>query len=415
VKYYLNGEETTPIEVGTYDVIVTFTNPDPVNYKDIDNITATLTISDAVVTGISAAAEEGAKFDINNTLDDVKAKLTVTAVYDNGSTHAVTEFTLTCATLREGLLEVGKQTVTVTYNDGVQDFTTTVEIEVAKAKVALPVYNGTLSYNGDEIKPTAADFEGFDSALMAFVEDKTVAGTNAGTYKAVFALTDTEHYEWATASTLKKALFKVALYDEITIDPTIERAVDWTLERAVITATIGADGKPVFKSDGISATALAQAVGLKFFADEACTQEVAADALDYETSYYMQADLLDNTNFKLDNTVSEVLSVPYTTPAKELTFWEKVVKFLTSKQLGLFVWLWIVIAVVAFIILITIIACAARSAKKKREREEQRRLEEKEEKKREQEERRLEREERMARMSQQQAPQMMMPQMMPQM
>ncbi|MDE7453827.1 MAG: hypothetical protein K2N22_05400, partial [Clostridia bacterium] len=190
-----------------------------------------------------------------------------------------------------------------------------------------------------------------------------------------------------------------------------EAEVEWTLEKAVITATTGADGKPVFKSDGISAAALAQAVGLKYFTDEACTQEVAADALDYETTYYMQAELLDSTNFKLDKTVSEVVSAPYTTPAKELTLWDKIVKFVVTN------WLWLVIAVVALILFITIIALIARAAKKKREREEQRRLEEKEEKKREQEERKLEREERMARLSQQQAamPQMMMPQMMPQM
>ncbi|MDE7401731.1 MAG: hypothetical protein K2N17_06740, partial [Clostridia bacterium] len=405
VKYYLNGEETTPKAVGTYDVIVSFTNPDPVNYKDIRNIEATLTISDAAITGIFVAVEDGARFDINNTLDDVKAKIKAEISFNNGTNEAATEFTLTCEGLRDGLLDVGKQIITVTYNDGTQDYTTTVEIEVAKAKIALPVYKGTLSYSGDEIKPTAADFEGFDGAIMAFVESKTVAGLNAGTYKAVFALTDTERYEWVTATTLKKALFAVALYDL----EAGEAEVEWTLEKAVITATMGADGKPVFKSEGISAAALAQAVGLKYFTDEACTQEVAADALDYETTYYMQADLLDSTNFKLDKTVSEVVSAPYTTPAKELTLWDKIVKFVVTN------WLWLVIAVVALILFITIIALIARAAKKKREREEQRRLEEKEEKKREQEERKLEREERMARMSQAQPMPAMMPQMMPQM
>ncbi|MDE6790904.1 MAG: MBG domain-containing protein, partial [Clostridia bacterium] len=223
VKYYLNGEETTPKAVGTYDVIVSFTNPDPVNYKDIRNIEATLTISDAVVTGITAAVEDGAKFDINSTLDDVKAKIKAEISFNNGTKEAATEFTLTCEGLRDGLLDVGKQIITVTYNDGTQEFETTVEIEVAKAKIALPVYKGTLSYSGDEIKPTAADFEGFDGAIMAFVESKTVAGLNAGTYKAVFALKDSDRYEWATASALKKALFAVQVYD---MDPRDEE-VEW--------------------------------------------------------------------------------------------------------------------------------------------------------------------------------------------
>ena len=417
-KKLVNGNWDTVTEIkeaGEYKVVFEFDPTDPANYNGgIAPVEFAIFISDAVVTGVSAKVEDGAKFDINSTLDDVIAKIKAEIEFNNGTKEEVKveDLTVTCATLRDGgLLEVGTQTITVMYNDGANDFTTTVEIEVAKVKVALPVYSGSLTYNGNELKPAATDFTGYDGALMSFVESKTIAGLNAGTYKAVFALTDTARYEWATASTtLKKTLFAVAVYDEIVLDPTIERAVDWTLERAVITATIGADGKPVFKSDGISAAAIAQAVGLKFFADEACTQEVAADELAYETSYYMQADLLDETNFKLDSTVAQVLNVPYTTPAKELTLWDKIVKFVVTN------WLWLVIAVVALILFITVIALIARAAKKKREREEQRRLEEKEEKKREQEERRLEREERMARLNQQQAmPQMMMPQMMPQM
>ncbi|MDE5765766.1 MAG: hypothetical protein K2I17_01200 [Clostridia bacterium] len=421
VTYVYNGTEQpepfefTEINEDGYSVTAKFTHENG-NYKPIGEKTAVVKITAAVVESVSAAVEAGAKFDINNTLDDVKAKIKAEISFNNGTKEdvEVADLTVTCETLREGgLLEVGKQIITVTYNDGSQDFTTTVQIEVAKAKVAVPVYSGSLTYSGDEIKPTAADFDGFDSALMAFVESKTVAGLNAGTYKAVFALKDSDRYEWATATTLKKALFTVALYDL----SAGEAEVEWTLEKAVITATMGADGKPVFKSDGISAAALAQAVGLKFYADEACTQEVAADALDYETTYYMQADLLDSTNFKLDKTVSEVVSAPYTTPAKQLTVWEKIVKFVVTN------WLWIVIAVAALILLILIIALAARSAKKKREREEQRRLEEKEERKREQEERERREEERRQREDERRreereermAARMAQPQMMPQM
>ncbi|MDE6074839.1 MAG: hypothetical protein K2G26_00205, partial [Clostridia bacterium] len=197
-----------------------------------------------------------------------------------------------------------------------------------------------------------------------------------------------------------------------------EAEVEVTLARAVITATKGADGKPIFKSDGITAAALAQAVGVKFFADEACTEEVAADKLDYATTYYMQAELLDSTNFELDKSVSEVVSAPYTTPAKELSGFEKFLAILKAN------WLWIVIAAVAVILLILIIALAARAAKKKRIREEQRlekeERKEEERRQREEERRREEREERMARMQQQQAPMPQyipqpMPQMMPQM
>ncbi|MDE7076555.1 MAG: MBG domain-containing protein, partial [Clostridia bacterium] len=389
VKYYLNGEETTPIAVGTYDVVVTFTNPDTVNYNDIGNIEATLTISDAVITSISAAVDEGAAFTTVNTLDELKAKLTVTAVYDNGSTEAVEEFTISAAIRDGGLLEVGTQTVTVTYDD----FTTTVQIEVARAKVALPVYKNTLSYSGGEIKPTAADFEGFDGALMAFVADKTDAGLNAGTYKAVFALTDTERYEWATATTFKKALFAVALYDETALDDN-EAAVEWSLARAKISATRANGSLPVFASESFGGS-LADIVGLKYYSDETCTEEISADELAYSTKYYVKAELLDGANFELDESAMafSATAFEYTTPEKELTLWEKVVKFVFAN------WLWIAIGAAVLLVLIIIIACAARSAKKKREREERRIAEEKEERRREKEEReerrREEREERM--------------------
>ncbi|MDE6075159.1 MAG: hypothetical protein K2G26_01845, partial [Clostridia bacterium] len=199
VTYSVEGQSGTEFSAaGEYKFTATFTHSDG-NYNAIDDMHATLTISDAVVESISASIEDGAKFDINGTLDDVKAKIKAEIFYNNGTKESVKveDLTVTCATLREGgLLEVGKQTITVKYADGIE---TTVEIEVAKAKVALPVYNGSLAYTGDVVKPAASDFEGYDSALMALVENKTVAGLNAGAYKAVFALKDSERYEWATA------------------------------------------------------------------------------------------------------------------------------------------------------------------------------------------------------------------------
>ncbi|MDE7075756.1 MAG: hypothetical protein K2O62_00345, partial [Clostridia bacterium] len=129
---------------------------------------------------------------------------------------------------------------------------------------------------------------------------------------------------------------------------------------------------------------------------------------------YMQAELLDKTNFELDKTVTDVVGAPYTTPAKELSTGEKIVNILKTY------WLYIVIALVVLIVLILAIVLGTRSAKRRREREERKeeerlaREERKEEERRQREEdrRREEREERMARISQ---PQMQMPQIMPQM
>ncbi|MDE6075040.1 MAG: hypothetical protein K2G26_01230, partial [Clostridia bacterium] len=237
-----------------------------------------------------------------------------------------------------------------------------------------------------------------------------VAGLNAGAYKAVFALKDSERYEWATARTYKKTVFAAVVYEEVVLED-YEAAVDWNLAKAKITAT-KANGKlPVFASESYTGS-FAEVVGLKYYTDETCAEEVAAEELGYSTKYFVKAELLDTANFELDETALTLskTAFEYTTPEKQLTTWEKIVKFLSVN------WLWLVIAAVVLIALILIIVLGTRAAKKKRIREEQRleREERKEEERRlrEEERRREEREERMARLSQQQ---MMMPQMMPQM
>ncbi|MDE7162936.1 MAG: hypothetical protein K2O44_02535 [Clostridia bacterium] len=416
-----NWETVTEIkEAGEYKVVVEFEPTDTDNYNDgIAPVEITLTISDAVVVSISAALEEGAAFTTASTLDELIAKLTATAHFDNGATEAIAieNLTVVCNGLRDGgKLKAGNQSVTLTYKVGDDEFSAVVNnILVSREKVALPTFKGGLSYTGVEVKPKAADFNGYDETLMTFVTDKLQSGTVVGTYKAVFALNDYENYEWATATAVSKKVFAVAVYDgEVTLLAN-EAAVDWNIAKAVLTATKKDGALPVFASESYIG-AFSDVVTLKYYKDEACTEEVAAEDLAHETQYFVKAELLDTENFELESSAAALTVKPftYTTPAKELTVWEKIVKFLVTN------WLWLVIAVVALILLITIIALAVRASKKKREREEQRRLEEKAERERKEErdreERRLEREERMARMNQQQSmPQMMMPQMMPQM
>ncbi|MDE5766683.1 MAG: hypothetical protein K2I17_05915, partial [Clostridia bacterium] len=213
---------------------------------------------------------------------------------------------------------------------------------------------------------------------------------------------DTDRYEWATATTYKKSLFAVALYDL----EAGETEVEWKIAKAKISAT-KANGKlPVFASESFAGS-LAEIVGLKYYVDEACTEEISADELAYSTKYYVKAELLNSENFELDESATAFAdsAFEYTTPEKQLTIWEKIIKFVTVN------WLWFAIgagALLFLIILICIIAGAKRKKRKREELAEKRRLEKEE---RDREERRLEREERMARMMQ---PQMMMPQMMPQ-
>ncbi|MDE7163686.1 MAG: hypothetical protein K2O44_06415 [Clostridia bacterium] len=408
-----SGKEFT--EIGTYEFTAKFTVEDTENYNGIGDKTATLTITDASILGITAKVEDGSKFTTVNTLDDLKKALTVT-VNTTGGDSVTEDYELTCDNLHDGMFKFGLQKITVKYTDeDGNEYSTFVEISVEKEKVALPTFKGGLSYTGVEVKPKAADFNGYDETLMTFVTDKLQSGTVVGTYKAVFALNDYENYEWATATAVSKKVFAVAVYDgEVTLLAN-EAAVDWNIAKAVLTATKKDGALPVFASESYIG-AFSDIVALKYYKDEACTEEVAAEDLAHETQYFVKAELLDTENFELDASAAQytVKSFSYTTPAKELTTWEKIVKFLKAN------WLWIVIAVVALILLITIIALIARAAKKKRERAElaeQRRLEKEE---REREERRLEREERMARLSQAQAapqPQYIpqpMPQMMPQ-
>ncbi|MDE7162741.1 MAG: hypothetical protein K2O44_01505 [Clostridia bacterium] len=407
---------TKPDGAGDYIYVVEFEPKDKENYNEIDPVVVVLTLSDKEAVSIAATLEEGAAFTTANTLDELKAKLTATVTYDNGDEEQVkvSDLDITCNGLRDGnKFKAGVQSVTVKFTDeGGNEVSTAVNITVQKVKVAVPAFKGGLSYTGAPITIKTENFTSFDDALMTMVADKTLPGKNAGTYKAVFALIDPENYEWATANTVSKKVFAAAVYDGEMPLSAHEVAVDWNIARAVITATKKDGALPEFASESFMG-ALADVVTLKYYTDETCTEEVAADQLAYSKEYYVKAALLDEDNFELDASAEQyrMKAFTYTTPAKELTGFEKVLAVAKAN------WLWIVIAAVALILLILIIALAVRAAKKKRIREEQRleKEERKEEERRlrEEERRREDREERMARMSQQQTmPPMMMPQMM---
>ncbi|MDE6790181.1 MAG: hypothetical protein K2J61_00505, partial [Clostridia bacterium] len=94
-SYSVDGQSgTTFSAAGTYDFTVSFTHTND-NYNPIDDMTATLTISDAVVVEIEAELEVTA-YTTANTLDDLKASLTVTAIFNNGSTAEVEDYELSC-------------------------------------------------------------------------------------------------------------------------------------------------------------------------------------------------------------------------------------------------------------------------------------------------------------------------------
>jgi hypothetical protein len=116
--YTLNGT----LNIGTSTVTVTYEGK---------NDTFTVTVSDPnttppTVTSISAVYTQGGTAIYTTTpLDDLKAGLTVTAHYNNGTSQTVTAYTLS------GTLTVGSSTVTVTYQGINTTFTVTVSGGIA--------------------------------------------------------------------------------------------------------------------------------------------------------------------------------------------------------------------------------------------------------------------------------------------
>lgn len=374
VSYEVTGESGLSfIEIGTYEFVAKFTHDDTDNYNAIPDMTATLKIVGATVTGITASVSDEAHLTAKNTLDDLKPFISVNIKLTGNNTTEATEFDLTCATLREGgLFDVGAQTVTVKYTDeGGAEYTATVRITVAKAKVELPVYLNTLSYTGKALSLTAADFRGFDASIMSLVESKLPGEIkNAGVYKAVFAITDAARYEWDKPSAKSVRFYGKAAASDGAPDPVLaanEVAVELRVAKAVISATKEEGELPVFASDSYTGS-WANAVNLKYYSDRNCINEVAADELEAEKQYFVKVGLLDEANFELGDGLSDfaITPFPYTAPAQALSTGEQILAFIKEN------WLWIVLAVAVLILLILIIALVKHSSRKRREREEER-------------------------------------------
>ncbi|MDE5788839.1 MAG: hypothetical protein K2H78_00290, partial [Clostridia bacterium] len=133
-SYSVEGQSGTSFSAaGEYKFTVSFTHSDG-NYNPIKDMTATLTISDAVVVKIEATLEDGATFNADNTLDELKAKLTAEIEFNNGSKEqvAIEDLSIDCAGLRDGgKFKAGLQSVSVKYTDeGGNEFTAYVNINV---------------------------------------------------------------------------------------------------------------------------------------------------------------------------------------------------------------------------------------------------------------------------------------------
>jgi len=108
-KYTLSGTLT----VGTSTITVTYGGKTA-------TFTVTVTQSAAVLTSITCVYTQSGTVYTTDTLDSLKTDLVVRAIYDNGTSEAVTTYALS------GALATGTSTITVTYGGKTATFTVTV-------------------------------------------------------------------------------------------------------------------------------------------------------------------------------------------------------------------------------------------------------------------------------------------------
>lgn len=123
------------------------------------------------------------------------AGMVVTASYEFGLEQAVTGYTYTPS----GALAEGNTQITISYSEGGVTAQTTQAITVEKATVQVPSQSGTLTYTGEAQSPTWSNYSQADMTLGG-----ETSGTNAGSYEAVFTLTNTVGTQWPDGTTEPK-------------------------------------------------------------------------------------------------------------------------------------------------------------------------------------------------------------------
>ncbi|MDE6868236.1 MAG: hypothetical protein K2J83_03735, partial [Clostridia bacterium] len=371
--------ETDMTEIGKHTVTAHFSG-DYENYEAIADMTATLTIENNYA--LPEFAEDtlyynpaGNTFEILN-FEGIKdiVKLTINGENISDIAEALTQ------------TEIGEYTLVITLTDGKflgDSQSVTLTFNIVKRVVALPEYNGSLVYSGKSQTPMAEDFV-YDGLGCYFVSAES--GLNAGTYNARFVLTDTEYYEWASASTRRAVRY--ALTDGELNGGEIQ--VPWTIAKATVSAT-AEDGKmPAFTCATVSD--LSKYITYTYYKDELCTESVAFADLQPDTRYYVKATFTDEDgNFELDDSALGVISgtASYDTAPKEPSFIQKAFAYVKEH------WLWFAIGAGVLLFLIILIIIIAATSKKRKEKAEERKAEKKEE---ERQRRAEEREERMMRM-----------------
>lgn len=184
-----------------------------------------------IPSGGSGIALDSIYIDTQPTKTDYKAGeifspagMVVKANYTNGTVATITGYIYD-----QSPLAAGTAGVTITYTEGGVTKTATVDISVTKTDVAVPTASGALVYNGQE---QSASFDGYDATKMTAIG--AVSGVNAGTYTAVFALTDADLYQWSDGTT-------------------VDKSVEWTIAKATPTLT-ASPAELTLNPDNLTAT-----------------------------------------------------------------------------------------------------------------------------------------------------------------
>ena len=168
------------------------------------------------------------------------AGMVVTASYEFGLEQAVTGYTYTPS----GALAEGNTQITISYSEGGVTAQTTQAITVEKATVQVPSQSGALTYTGEAQSPTWDNYNQADMTLSG-----ETSGTNAGSYDAVFTLTNTVGTQWPDETTepktvawsIQKATGQVTLNPEsltLTADQTSGTVTVTRLGTGAVTAQV---------------------------------------------------------------------------------------------------------------------------------------------------------------------------------
>lgn len=225
----------------------------------------------AVLASITASFAQGSHVVYDtDTLESLKPYLTVTGIYDDGSSRAITSYTLS------GTLTEGTSTITVTAGCKTATFTVSVTHKVAQVTGITAVFTqgSAVIYDNaslDDLKPYLVVTASYDDGTSAAVSSYTLSGTLAagtstitvsyGGFSDTFTVTVTERpatlisitavftqgqnviYDTDSLDTLKPYLVVTAHYDDNTDAVMSDYTLSGTLAEGTSTITVSYGGK----------------------------------------------------------------------------------------------------------------------------------------------------------------------------